>query len=60
MSGLGKYKRTMYIWNTVDGFYVQAGCFFDKPEVFKNQVIKKYGGSSAYLKAVDFLTSDWK
>ena len=59
ISGLGEYKRTLYIWDTVDGIYCQAGCFFDTQEEFTKSVTEKYHSEHAYIKAVEFLTSDW-
>ena len=59
ISGLGKHKRTMYVWDTINGFRVQAGCFFGDVDEFTNSVINKYGANHAYIRAVEFLTSDW-
>ena len=59
ISGVGEYSRTLYIWDTEDGFYCQAGCFFGLLFDFKTAVVKKYGEASAYEKAADFLCSEW-
>ena len=47
------------IWDTVDGFYAQAGCFFGDIESFKLAVVEKYNDQHTYIKAVDFLASEW-
>jgi len=57
ISGLGKEKRTLYVWRTEDGIYCQAGCFFDTEENFRFKVIEKYGEDADYLKALDLLKS---
>tara|TARA_R110000787_G_scaffold139094_1_gene252762 strand:+ start:178 stop:369 length:192 start_codon:yes stop_codon:yes gene_type:complete len=59
ISGVGEHERTMCVWNTEDGFYIQAGCFFGSSEEFKEAVMKKYGGCCTYLRSLDFLTSEW-
>lgn len=55
ISGLGNSKRTLYLWDTEDGVYCQAGCFFDTLEAFEKAVTAKYGSSHAYIKAAKFL-----
>ncbi len=59
ISGLGEYKRTLYVWDTEDGFYFQAGCRFSGKEEFYAACIDKYGEDCTYIKASEFLISDW-
>ncbi len=55
MSGLGEYNRTLYLWDTEDGYYCQAGCFFGTQEEFIAAVEQKYGANHKCIRAVEFL-----
>ena len=55
MMGLGEHNRTLYLWETVNGYYCQAGCFFGTESEFVKAVTLKYGGDHKYIKAVEFL-----
>ena len=52
---IGDSKRALYLWNTKDGVYFQAGCRFDNEQNFLEAVRKKYGTNSQYEKAMNFL-----
>lgn len=56
---MGEHNRTLYVWDTVDGFYFQAWCRFADKDEFTQAVIEKYGKDSAHMKAIEFLTEDW-
>ncbi len=58
ISGLGKHERTLYVWDTLDGIYCQAGCFFGTREEFEKQVTEKYSKDHKYIRAVEFLIED--
>jgi len=58
ISGLGELNRTLYVWNTKDGIYCQAGCFFGSRSEFIEAVTKKYSSDHKYIKAVEFLISE--
>ena len=58
MSGLGMHNRTLYVWQTVEGYYCQAGCFFDTEQEFIDAVTEKYHADHKYIKAVKFLKSE--
>ena len=55
VSGLGNEKRTLYLWNTKNGWFAQAGCFFGSESEFIEAVNKKYGEDHQYIKALEFL-----
>ena len=55
LSGVGTCRRTLYVWNTKDGWFCQAGCRFDKEETFLFEVRRRYGNDSHYERAVKFL-----
>ena len=55
VSGIGEYKRTLYVWITDDGIFCQAGCFFGSEDEFVIAVRKKYGEDSAYEQSLDLL-----
>lgn len=57
LEGLGKYKRKLVVWDTEDGFYAQAGCFFGTGTEFLAAVELKYGEDSSYEQAYQFLTT---
>ena len=55
VSGIGEYKRTLYLWITYDGIFCQAGCFFGSEEEFMIAVRNKYGENSAYEQSLNLL-----
>ena len=55
VSGIGKYKRTLYVWITDDGIFCQAGCFFGSEVEFLIAVRNKYGEDSAYEQSLNLL-----
>ena len=55
VSGIGEYKRTLYLWITTDGIFCQAGCFFGSEEEFVIAVRNKYGENSAYEQSLNLL-----
>ena len=55
VSGIGGYKRTLYLWITTDGIFCQAGCFFGSEEEFLVSVRNKYGENSAYEQSLNLL-----
>ena len=58
ITGLGEYNRTLYVWNTEDGVYCQAGCFFGTKEQFEKAVTQKYSSTHKYIRAVEFLLEE--
>lgn len=57
VSSIGVFGRTLYAWNTVDGWFCQAGCRFTAEYDFIAAVREKYGENSDYERAVAFLKS---
>ena len=58
LGSLGEHQRTLYLWKTKEGFFLQAGCFFGTPEEFTNAVLKKYKNPEhEYIKSMNFLIS---
>jgi hypothetical protein len=55
ISGLGDSNQTLYLWETVNGYYCQTDYFFGTESEFVEDVTLKYGGDHRYIKAVEFL-----
>lgn len=55
LSGVGDYHRTLYVWNTLDGWYCQIGDRFDKEEEFIADLERTYGKDNHYKRAVKLL-----
>ena len=55
ISSIGEYRTTLYVWNTLDGWYCQAGDRFSKEEEFPAVVKEEYGDDTHFKRAVNFL-----
>lgn len=55
ISSIGNSKRTLYMWDTEDGIYFQAGCRIGKENSFIIAVKESYGENSQYEKAMQAL-----
>ena len=57
LEGVGDFNRKLYVWNTVNGIFCQAGCFFGTKNEFILAVKEKYGDNSDYERSLEFLLS---